>query len=435
MSAKNMLVPDIGDFEDVDVIEVHISPGQQLDVDDPVVTLENDKASMDLPATEAGVVKEVKIKVGDKVSEGSVIYTLEPSGAAPTAVPPAEEKPAPKPAPAPAAPAPKPAAPEAPPAASVSLLAPPASASSFARVHASPSIRRFARSKGVDLNKIQGTGRKGRITREDVEIFLDQRNAKPSKKKSSTPAYTPGIPPIPAVDFSKFGSVETMEFSRIKRLTAKAMTRSWLNIPHVTHNDEADITELEAFRQSIKQEAKDQGYRVSLLAFAMKALVSTLKAFPTFNASLDPSGEGLILKNYYHIGIAVDTPNGLVVPVIRDVDKKSVYQLAEDLSNISQKARKNKLALSDIQGATITISSLGGIGGTTFTPIINAPEVAILGLTRSKMQPIWDGKEFKPRLMQPMSLSYDHRAIDGAEAARFCRHFATMLGDIRRVLL
>jgi pyruvate dehydrogenase E2 component (dihydrolipoamide acetyltransferase) len=440
MSAKEILVPDIGDFQDVDVIEVHLNVGQHLRVDDPMITLENDKASMDIPAPEEGIVREVKLKVGEKVSQGSLILLLDPAIAA---------KEAPKSAPS----APSVALAEAavaPPAPSTAKASPataspaaPATAqnntsnASFARVYASPSIRRLAREKGIDLNLIAGTGRKGRITQEDLENFLKQ-GAKAAKEKAAAAnqaAVGSGIPPIPAVDFAKFGPIKTLEFGRIKRLTAQAMTRSWLNIPHVTHNDEADITSLEDFRQSLKAESEKRGVRITLLSFIMRAVATSLKAFPTFNASLDPSGEKLILKEYIHLGIAVDTPQGLVVPVIRDVDQKSIYQLSEDLATISKKARDNKLAISDIQGGTFTISSLGGIGGTSFTPIINAPEVAILGLTRSQMKPMWDGKGFIPRLMQPLSLSYDHRVIDGAEAARFCRHLAATLEDIRRILL
>lgn len=428
MSAKEILVPDIGDFVAVDVIEIHVRVGDSIQADDPMITLENDKASMDLPAPESGIVRGVNIKLGDKVSQGDLILFLEPSEAAATAASPAQKTEAAPPA--------RSEAPAAVPAPSVPPATPTASnPSRSSRAHASPSIRKLAREKGVELSKVTGTGRKGRITREDVEEYIKQQKAAKEKAKKSSGSTTIGLPAIPAVDFSKFGPIEETKVGRIKRLTSAAMTRSWLNIPHVTHNDEADVTELEAFRKSIKPDAEKQGLRVSILSFAMKAVVETLKAFPTFNASLDPSGEHLILKQYYNIGIAVDTPNGLVVPVIKDVDKKSIFELSADLVEISQKARKNKLAISDIQGATFTISSLGGIGGTTFTPIINAPEVAILGMTRSQMKPIWNGKEFAPRLMQPLSLSYDHRVIDGAEAARFCRHLGTLLTDIRRILL
>lgn len=427
MSVKEILVPDIGDFADVDVIEVHVEPGQTLSIDEPMITLENDKASMDLPALEAGTIKEVKVSVGDKISEGSLILLLETEGEASTS---STSQSSSAPSPAPSQPAPQSATtatPSQPPSKS-----PASKDSSFKHIHASPSIRRLAREKGVNLAQVKGTGRKGRITKEDVEAHLNRSH---QAAKPATTVVATGIPPIPTMDFSKFGPISVEERGRIKKLTAAAMTRSWLNIPHVTHNDEADITELEAFRKALKSEAEKSGTRVTLLSFAMKAVVGSLKAFPAFNASLGPEGNTLILKQYYHIGIAVDTPEGLVVPVIRDVDKKSVYELSEELANVSKKARDNKLKLADIQGGTFTISSLGGIGGTTFSPIINAPEVAILGMTRSKMQPVWDGSAFQPRLMQPLSLSYDHRVIDGAEAARFCRHLAATLNDIRRLLL
>lgn len=448
MSAKEILVPDIGDFRDVDVIEIHIREGQVLKVDDPMVTLESDKASMDLPAPEAGMVKEVKVKVGDKVSRGSLLFFLESTVAGSSVSHAAIHSPDDS-----GSSKPLPSTPEIAPVGSASattpssrretgliLSVPSQPAFHVDSIYASPSIRRLAREKNVDLNLVKGTGRKSRITREDVESFAALRDSADARRATTgaTAAVAmsgTGIPAIPVVDFSKFGPVKTQELGRIKRLTATAMTRSWLNIPHVTHNDEADITELEAFRKSLKDEADAKGLRISLLSFALKAVVYSLRAFPTFNASLDPSGEQLILKQYYHIGIAVDTPNGLVVPVIRDVEQKSIFQLSQDLVDVSQKARSNKLALSDIQGGTFTISSLGGIGGTTFTPIINAPEVAILGMTRSDMKPVWNGKDFVPRLMQPLSLSYDHRVIDGAEAARFCRHLAGALQDIRRLLL
>lgn len=442
MTTKEILVPDIGDFQDVDVIEVHISAGQSIDADEPTITLENDKASMDLPAPESGTVKEVKVQVGDTVSMGSLIYLLDVEAGAGSSAPTPAAAPEP-PAAAPAAPAPAPAKPAAAPSpapapASSASNAPAKDFPSFEGVHASPSIRRFAREKGVDLTKLEGTGRKGRITREDIENKLAGKPA-PAKRAAASSAGTvtggSGIPPIPAVDFSKFGPTETLELGRIKKLTAAAMSRSWLNLPHVTHNDEADVTSLNDFRKSIKAEAEKQGVRVTLLSFTMKAVVAALKEFPTFNSSLDATGDNLILKQYYNIGIAVDTPNGLVVPVIKDVDTKSVFDISAELMSISQKARDNKLKLADIQGGTFTISNLGSIGGTTFTPIINAPEVAILGMTRAKMQPVWNGKDFEPRLMQPLSLSYDHRVIDGAEAARFCRHLAASLADIRRLLL
>ncbi len=447
MTTKEIKVPDIGDFDDVDVIEVHISQGQSINADDPTITLENDKASMDLPAPESGTVREVKVQVGDKVSMGSLIYLLEVEGSSSDSSSKQESHPKASSEPPKESPPPEDKSPEpvAPPTAATPVRSEHTDTTlkpgeheypSFEGVHASPSIRRFAREKGVNLTKMEGTGRKGRITREDVENVLSGKAPAAKKAKSpATPSTGSGIPAIPAVDFSKFGEVEELELGRIKKLTAAAMQRSWLNIPHVTHNDEADVTSLDDFRKSLKAEAEKRGVRVTLLGFTMKAVVAALKEFPTFNSSLDPSGEKLFLKKYYNIGIAVDTPNGLVVPVIKSVDTKSVYEISEELMTISSKARDNKLKLADIQGATFTISNLGSIGGTTFTPIINSPEVAILGMTRAKMQPVWNGKDFEPRLMQPLSLSYDHRVIDGAEAARFCRFLATTLEDIRRLLL
>ncbi len=460
MSATEIRVPDIGDFSQVDIIEVIVQPGDRIKVDDPLITLESDKASMDIPAPEEGVIREVKVAVGDKVSEGDLIALLESANDASGAAPAGGEAPQAEAPTTPAAGSKAPqeeqghhAHPEM--GAGQATVAPgsegpapgvargPGQGPSFARVHASPSVRRLARERGVDLNQLQGSGPKGRITREDLEQFLRRGPSPEAPAKTAAPpvARVPegqsgsGIPPIPGVDFAKFGPVETVPLNRIKRLTGQNLSRSWLNVPHVTHHDECDITELEAFRRSLKEEAQEKGVRVTLLGFVMKAVAATLQAFPTFNASLDPSGENLVLKQYIHIGIAVDTPNGLVVPVVRDVDQKSVYELSGDLAALSKKARDKKLGPAEMQGASFTISSLGGIGGTAFTPIVNAPEVAILGLTRSQMKPIWNGKEFVPTLMQPLSLSYDHRVVDGAEAARFVRHLGQILSDIRRLIL
>jgi pyruvate dehydrogenase E2 component (dihydrolipoamide acetyltransferase) len=307
----------------------------------------------------------------------------------------------------------------------------------FARVHASPSVRQFARELGVDLGRIkEGSGRKGRITKEDVQNFVKQVMAGAAAPAGAEmPAGGAGIPPIPPVDFTKFGDIETKPLTKIKRLTGVNLSRNWLNVPHVTHHDEADITETEAFRKSLAEEGKKREIRITMLSFLLKACAAALREFPTVNASLDPSGENLILKKYIHIGVAVDTPDGLVVPVIRDVDKKNIYALSADLGEYSAKARAKKLMPGEMQGACFTISSLGGIGGTAFTPIVNAPEVSILGVTRSRMTPTWDGKQFVPRLMLPLSLSYDHRVIDGAEAARFVSYLVRVLGDIRRLLL
>ena len=432
-------VPDIGDFDAVDVIEVLIKTGDSVENGQSVIVLESDKASMEVPAEAAGTVESIAIKVGDKVKQGDLIATL--SGAAAAA-------PAAAPAPAPAAEAPK-AAPAAAPVAATP--APAASANpqideaAFASAHASPSIRKMAREMGLDLGKVPGTGRLGRVLESDLKAYVKTLltsggiAAAAAGGKGGASAAVPqgmgGIPPIPAVDFSQFGEIEEQPLSRINVLTGAAMTRCWLNIPHVTQHDYADITELEAFRVSLKAEAEKRGVRVTMLAFLMKALVSALKELPRFNSSLSPDGKALILKKYYNIGIAVDTPNGLVVPVIRDVDQKGIYDLSADLAAISKKAREGKLSPKDMSGASMTISSLGGIGGTFFTPIVNAPEVAILGVSRSAMQPVWNGKDFAPRLMLPMSLSYDHRVIDGALGARMTTLLAQILGDMKRTLL
>ncbi len=431
-AAQEIAVPDIGDFSGVDVIEVHVKAGDTLAVDDPLITLETDKASMDVPAPAAGTVKAVSVKVGDKVSQGTPILTLEGAGgaAAPAAAP---EKPVP--AAAPAAPAPA-AGPERrpPPAGELEAV----DEAAFATVHASPSVRRLAREMGVNLGRVQGTGRKGRITREDVQGYVKRAlSGEPAAAKpaAAAPAGGTGIPPIPAVDFSKFGEIDTQPLKRIKKLTGANLSRAWLNIPHVTYHDEVDITEMEAFRVSLKAEAEKRGVRVTALNFLMKALVPVLKAFPQFNASLSADGESLVYKKYFHVGVAVDTPNGLVVPVFRDVDQKGLFELAAEIGEVSKRARDGKLKPNEMQGACITISSLGGIGGSAFTPIVNAPEVAILGVTRSQMKPVWNGKEFVPRLMQPLDLSFDHRVIDGAEAARFVTAYGGILTDLRRLLL
>ena len=436
-------VPDIGDFDAVDVIEVLIKTGDSVENGQSVIVLESDKASMEVPAEAAGTVESIAIKVGDKVKQGDLIATLSGAAAAPAAAP----------VPAPAAEAPKaaPAAALAPAAAPVAASAPAASANpqideaGFANAHASPSVRRIAREMGIDLGKVPGSGRLGRVLESDLRAFVKTLltsggiAAAAAGGKGGASAAVPqgmgGIPPIPAVDFSQFGEIEEQPLSRINVLTGAAMTRCWLNIPHVTQHDYADITELEAFRVSLKAEAEKRGVRVTMLAFLMKALVSALKELPRFNSSLSPDGKALILKKYYNIGIAVDTPNGLVVPVIRDVDQKGIYDLSADLAAISKKAREGKLSPKDMSGASMTISSLGGIGGTFFTPIVNAPEVAILGVSRSAMQPVWNGKDFAPRLMLPMSLSYDHRVIDGALGARMTTLLAQILGDMKRTLL
>ena len=427
-ASVDVIVPDIGDFEDVEIIEVFVKPGDTVNVEDPLITLESDKATMEVPSSDAGIIETVLVKVGDRISAGTAVVRLSTSGGVATA------------SSVPAASTPEVAKADSAPvqAAPTSSAAEPSKIdeTAFRKAHASPSVRKFARELGVDLSKLSGSGRKNRITKEDVQNYVKQAVTKAESGVAATStASGSGIPAMPEVDFSKFGEIETQDLPRIKKISGKNLHRVWLNIPAVTHHDEVDITDLENFRKELKDEAAKQGVRITLLAFIMKALAANLKQFPTFNSSLTPDGERLILKKYFHIGVAVDTPNGLVVPVIRDVDQKSVYDLARDLGEMSVKARDGKLKSQDMQGGSMTISSLGGIGGTAFTPLVNAPEVAILGLTRSRMQPVWNGKEFIPRLMQPVDVSYDHRVIDGAEAARFVASLGKYLTDIRRVLL
>ena len=420
-------VPDIGDFTDVPVISILVSVGDTISEEDPLVELESDKATMEVPSPASGTVKEIKVSEGDNVSEGTLLLIVDGDGAAP-AEEQKEEAPAPASAPA-AAPASAPAsAPAAAPAAVTDA--------GFGKAHASPSVRAFARQLEIDLGKINGTGRKGRILREDVTAYLKQSSAGSAAAAGGAPGGM-GIPPIPAVDFSKFGPVEDVDMPRIKKLSGPALHRSWLNIPHVTHNEEADITDLDGYRRELDTQAKQDGYRVTLLSFVIKASVSALKQHWEVNSSIHPDGDKLIKKDFYNIGFAADTPNGLVVPVIREADRKGIIEISKELGDLSAKAREGKLKGDDMSGATFTISSLGGIGGTSFTPIVNAPEVAILGLTRSKMAPVWDKEkgEFLPRNMQPLSLSYDHRAIDGALAARFCATLKHLLGDVRRLML
>ena len=433
--SNEIRIPDIGDFDAVDVIEVLIKAGDTVEVGQSVLVLESDKASMEVPTEIAGKVDRVAIRVGDKVKQGDLVATVSGGAAAAPAAAPAAEAPqaapaapveAPKSAPAPA---PAPAAVAAPAAANTKI-----DEAAFATAHASPSMRKFAREMNVDLGKVQGTGPRGRILESDIKAYVKGLLVDGAPVAAAVSGGS-GIPPVPAVDFSQFGEIEEQALSRINVLTGAAMIRCWLNIPHVTQHDYADITELEAFRVSLKAEAEKRGVRVTMLAFLMKALVSALKELPRFNSSLSPDGKILILKKYYNIGIAVDTPNGLVVPVIRDVDKKGIFELSSDLAAISKKARDGKLTPKDMSGASMTISSLGGIGGTFFTPIVNSPEVAILGVSRSAMQPVWNGKDFTPRLMLPMSLSYDHRVIDGALGARMTTLLAQILGDMKRTLL
>ena len=432
---QELTVPDIGDFDSVSVIEVNVSLGQNIAKDETLITLESDKASMEVPAEFAGELVSLNVKVGDKVCKGTVIGTVKAAVGKPaqSAQVAAENKAAPAKKEAKTAPSTAQKTSDAPVKEQAPAIA--IDEDAFAKAYASPAVRRFARELGADLGKINGTGRNNRILEEDVKSWIKQTLASVASGSVSGTASGTGIPPIPAVDFSKFGEIEEQKLSRINILTGEAMTRCWLNIPHVTQHDKCDITELEAFRQSLKAAAEKRGVRVTMLAFLMKALVAGLKEYPRFNSSLSPDGKSLILKKYYNIGIAVDTPNGLVVPVIRDVDKKGIYELSADLMEVSKKARDGKLSPKDMSGASMTISSLGGIGGEYFTPIVNAPEVAILGVSRSTMEPVWNGKEFEPRLMLPMSLSFDHRVIDGALAARLTVFIGQMLTDMKKTLL
>ena len=429
---KDILVPDIGDFDGVEVIEILVAAGDHIDVEDPIASLESDKAAMEIPSPFAGTVKEVKISIGDKVSEGSLMITIEASEASASAAEtPAVEaeakteaeavKQETKPA---AAPAPKAAAPRPSPTASMSI-----NEDGFSKAHASPSVRKFARELGADLSLMTGTGQKNRIIKEDVKAWVKQALAQGSSGGGL------GIEPMPEIDYSQFGEIEMQALSRINKLTGKFLHRNWLTVPHVTQFDEADITELEKFRKQLNKENEKEGLRITVLAFLMKALVSALKEYPRFNSALDHSGENLVLKKYINIGVAMDTPDGLVVPVIRDCDRKTLFELANELIETSKRARDKKLSPADMSGGCITISSLGGIGGTSFTPIVNAPEVAILGVSRASIKPVYNGEEFKPRLMLPLSLSYDHRVIDGADGARFTAYLSKVLSDTRRLLL
>jgi len=437
-ASVDVLVPDIGDFDEVTVIEVMVKAGDTIKVEQSLITVESDKASMEIPSSHAGVIKDVKIKVGDKVAKGSLVAVIEASGGgaapAPAAAPPAAEAKAPAPAPAPAAEKAVPTA---------ALPAHEPSAPKGNLPHASPTIRKLARELGVPLEEVKGSGPKGRITQEDVHGFVKgvmAGSVQTAAQKSAAPAAAaaagggiPGLLAWPKVDFAKFGAVERKDLSRIKKLSGANLHRNWVLIPHVTNNDDADITELEAFRVSTNKENEKSGVKVTMLAFVIKAVVAALKKFPEFNTSLD--GDQLVYKQYFHIGFAADTPNGLVVPVLRDADKKGILQISTEMGELAKKARDGKLGPADMTGGCFSISSLGGIGGTHFTPIINAPEVAILGLSKSAMKPVWDGKQFVPRLTLPLSLSYDHRVIDGALAARFNAYLGQVLADFRRVLL
>ncbi|HFB1771064.1 TPA: dihydrolipoyllysine-residue acetyltransferase [Neisseria gonorrhoeae] len=421
-------VPDIGGHTDVDVIAVEIKVGDTVAEDDTLITLETDKATMDVPCTAAGVVKAVFLKVGDKVSEGSAIIEVETAGSAAAAPAPAAQAAAPAAVPTSAAPA------------AVPTSASPAAAkideAAFAKAHAGPSARKLARELGVDLGQVKGSGLKGRIMGDDIKAFVKSVMQGGAAKPAAAGASLGGgldLLPWPKVDFSKFGNVEVKELSRIKKISGQNLSRNWVVIPHVTVHEEADMTELEEFRKQLNKEWEREGVKLSPLAFIIKASVSALKAFPEFNASLD--GDNLVLKNYFNIGFAADTPNGLVVPVIKDVDQKGLKQISQELTELSKKAREGKLKPQEMQGACFTISSLGGIGGTGFTPIVNAPEVAILGVCKSQIKPVWNGKEFAPRLMCPLSLSFDHRVIDGAAGMRFTIFLANLLKDFRRITL
>ena len=425
-------IPDVGGVASIDVVDVLIKPGDKVELEQIIATLETDKASMELPASSGGTIQQVHIKSGDKVAEGSLVATVLVTEAEPTNAK-QEESVQPVSTPAPAAqeqPAPVKTPEQNKSSTTSPSPAPVIANNSSATAHASPSVRLFARELGVDITKIRtGNGPKGRILKEDVKSFV-----KHIMSEGVTPSGS-GIPSIPAVDFSQFGEIESQKLSKIKRLTGQNLSRVWLNLPMVTYHEEADITDMEAFRVSLNADKKKDEVKITGLMFIIKALVATMKQFPSVNASLSSDGENIILKKYYNIGIAVDTPNGLVVPVLRNVDSKSINQLAEELAEKSDKARQGKLMPNDMQGGCITISSLGGIGGTAFTPIVNAPEVAILGVTRAKMQPVWNGNEFIPRLMLPLDLTYDHRVIDGAEGARFMAFIKQNLSDIRRLLL
>ncbi|MCY1361283.1 Dihydrolipoyllysine-residue acetyltransferase component of pyruvate dehydrogenase complex [compost metagenome] len=424
-------MPDIGSAGKASVIEVMVQAGDTVEADQSLITLESDKASMEIPSPAAGVVESVTVKVGDEVGTGDLILKLKVAGAA---APAAAEQPAaapaaPAPAPAAAAPAPQAAAPEAP-------AAPPVGAPSRdgAKVHAGPAVRMLAREFGVELAVVPGTGPKGRILKEDVQVYVKAMMQK-AKEAPAGATGGAGIPPIPEVDFSKFGEVEEVAMTRLMQVGAANLHRSWLNVPHVTQFDSADITEAEAFRVAQKAVAEKAGVKLTVLPILLKACAHILREMPDFNSSLAPSGKALIRKKYVHIGFAVDTPDGLLVPVIRNVDRKSLLQLAAEAAELAEKARTKKLSADAMQGACFTISSLGHIGGTGFTPIVNAPEVAILGVSKAAMQPVWDGKAFQPRLMLPLSLSYDHRVINGAAAARFTKRLGDLLGDIRALLL
>ena len=439
-------VPDIGDYQDVPVIEVHIKPGDRVEKEQSLITLESDKATMDVPSSHAGIVKEVKVKVGNSISEGGLVLLLEPSDASASAASSAPVPPTPAPQAAPAAPVQKTVTPPAAPMPTPAVVSAPTSSPAPARAepassidgasHASPSVRKFARELGVTIAQVKGTGPKGRISQEDVQAFVKSvmsGASAPTNQNSGGSLGGLNLLPWPKVDFSKFGETERQPLSRIKKLSAANLARNWVMIPAVTYHEDADITDLEAFRVQTNKENEKQGSKITMLAFLIKASVAALKKYPEFNASLD--GDDLVLKKYFHIAFAADTPNGLVVPVIRNADQKGIFEIARETAELAALAREGKLKPEQMQGASFTISSLGGIGGTYFAPIINAPEVAILGVSKAAMKPVWDGKEFVPRLICPLSLTADHRVIDGALATRFNVYISQLLADFRRAVL
>ncbi|WP_017365766.1 dihydrolipoyllysine-residue acetyltransferase [Methylococcus capsulatus] len=432
---QTVVVPDIGDFKDVEIIEVLVKPGDKVAANDSLITLESDKAAMEIPSPYSGTVTELHVRVGSKVSMGTPILQLredegtDASGAASAPVEPAPAEPV---SPPPAAAAPAAGDTQAVPASAPTPPAPmPVAEEGSGPAHASPAVRRFARELGVDVAKVRGTGPKGRILKTDVQSFVKQAVA--TAERTGGGGFA--APAMPEIDFAQFGPIERQPLSRIQKLSSANLHRTWLTVPHVTQHDEADITELEAFRNALKAESAKRGVKLTLLPFIIKAAVAALKDFPRFNASVAPNGEELILKRYYHVGFAVDTPDGLVVPVIRDADTKGIWDIAAELAAIGDKARGKKLRTADLQGGTFTVSSLGGIGGIAFTPIINAPEVAILGVSKAQLRPVFQDGQFVPRLMLPLSLSYDHRVIDGADGVRFVTHVSSLLADMRRVLL
>ncbi len=444
MSLKDVLVPEIGNFDSVDVIDVLVAPGDTIAIDDSLLTVESDKASMDIPAPFAGVVKEVKLKVGDKIAEGHLILTLDVGEGVAEPKPTEKETEAPVVAPVtPKVEVPEPSRPAPEPPKKVQPTSKPIPVGEHVdtnreiNAHASPSVRKFARELGVNLKFVKGSGSKNRILATDVQVYVKNELSKPRTDNMGAGVGALATLAMPVIDFSKFGNIETKPLSRIKKLSGANLHRNWVTAPHVTQFDEADITDLEDFRKSMKTEAEKRGVKLTMLAFLIKASVNALKAYPSFNASLSPDGDSLILKNYYNVGFACDTPDGLVVPVVKDVQSKDVLDIASDLMDLSAKARERKLKVEEMQGGCFTISSLGGIGGTMFTPIINCPEVAILGVSRASTQPVYNEETgvFEPRLILPLSLSYDHRVIDGADGARFTSHLRMMLSDVRRLLL